>query len=95
MDYKDQHRDGPGFKMDENYPYLSWAETHFRQAAPPAPIDLSQPALSWETLASQADYDKMAALDEEYVVHKLCVPHTWHAAEMFLYYYLDSKRKAA
>jgi len=41
--------------------------------------------LSWEASASQADYEGMRAVSAEYVARRICAPHTWHAAEMFLY----------
>jgi hypothetical protein len=41
--------------------------------------------LTWEQNASQADYNSLAILDKTYVDQKLAVPHSWHAAEVFLY----------
>jgi hypothetical protein len=41
--------------------------------------------LSWEAEASQAKYAGMTRIDPKYVERRLCAPHTWHAAEMFLY----------
>jgi len=41
--------------------------------------------LTWEIQASQADYRGMAAIDPVFVKQKTSVPHTWHAAEVFLY----------
>ncbi len=38
---------------------------------------------AWE--ASQADYRGMGIIDQEYLGGRLCTPHTWHAAEVFLY----------
>ena len=37
------------------------------------------------TTASQARYQDMALVSEEFVKRKLSAPHTWHAAEVFLY----------
>ena len=39
---------------------------------------------TWEAYASQADYDGMATISQDHVKRKICVPHSWHAAEMFL-----------
>jgi len=35
--------------------------------------------------ANQADYAAPAVLDRAYLEAKLAAPHTWHAAEVFLY----------
>jgi len=43
------------------------------------------PPLTWEAHASEADYTRLALIGEEYVAARLATPHTWHAAEMFLY----------
>jgi hypothetical protein len=87
MDYKREHVEGKGFAADENYPYLAWAEAHFRQAPPPLPLNETQYPLTWEANASQADYARMKVLSPDYVAARLAAPHTWHAAEMFLYYW--------
>jgi len=67
-----------------SYPYLGWAADHFhgRKRSPVGDRDYP---LSWERNASQANYLGASALDPEYLELKLCAPHTWHAAEMFLY----------
>ncbi len=41
--------------------------------------------LTWESYASDADYNQMDILDSNLVKEKICLTHTWHAAEMFLY----------
>ena len=41
--------------------------------------------LSWEAQASQANYAGMNTIAQQYETEKRCVPHTWHAGEMFLY----------
>jgi hypothetical protein len=75
------------FSHDMKYPYLTWAEAHLLGDEPP--LDLAGPSspLTWETEASQADYNGMAIIDPAFVTRKQCMPHTWHAAEMFLYLY--------
>ncbi len=87
MDYKEQHVDGPRFgeRSRERYPYLGWAEDHF-YGEPPGEIGggLEYP-LTWESYASEADYPSMSVVSNEYARRKMCAPHTWHAAEMFLY----------
>jgi hypothetical protein len=41
--------------------------------------------MSWEIDASQAKYPEIAPLSEEYAKNKCGAPHSWHAAEMFMY----------
>jgi hypothetical protein len=41
--------------------------------------------LTWEQHASQARYEGMKIVAEEFVRQRLAAPHTWHAAEVFLY----------
>ena len=67
-----------------DYPYLDWAWDHF-YGENAGLIGSRDYPLSWEAKASQAHYDGMAVLSQEYTDQKICVPHTWHAAEMFLY----------
>ena len=67
------------------YPYLTWAEAHFFGRPPPWQLAGPSYPLTWEAQASQADYDGMARISPEFAAAKLCMPHTWHAAEMFLY----------
>jgi hypothetical protein len=87
MDYREQHVDGPRFseELGRLYPYLTWAEAHFYNAEPPFHLVNSDYPLSWEAQASQATYAGMAPISERHVTAKRCVPHTWHAGEMFLY----------
>jgi hypothetical protein len=69
----------------ELYPYLTWAEAHFFGQTPPWQLAGPSYPLTWEAQASQADYDGMARISPKFTAAKLCMPHTWHAAEMFLY----------
>jgi hypothetical protein len=86
MDYNRDHVAGSRLGADQNYPYLSWAESHFYQDEPPMPVDDTQYPLSWEAHASQADYEGMNIISPAFTALKLAVPHTWHAAEMFFYF---------
>ncbi len=85
-DFKDQHADSGRFGLgdNQNWPYLVWAEDHFYNEKKGWISNQDYP-LSWESNASQADYQGMKILGQVYVDQKLSVPHTWHAAEMFLY----------
>jgi hypothetical protein len=83
MDYKDAHVPGDADDRD-NYPYLGWACDHFHQTKR-SPISNRDYPLTWEARASQADYEAIRALSPEYTRRRLAAPHTWHAAEVFLY----------
>ncbi len=93
MDHKEAHVDGPPFdeKAKELYPYLGWAEAHFHKWPPPVTYSEDQYPMTWEAHASQANYEGMALISQEYVDRRICAPHAWHAAEMFLYF-LDEQQ---
>ncbi len=85
MDYRDEHVGQPGFdsRGRQPYPYLGWASDHFYRKAPVLPA-VGFP-LSWEARASEADYTGMTLVSPAYTQQRISAPHTWHAAEMFLY----------
>jgi hypothetical protein len=93
MDYRSQHVDGERFseKALALYPYLNWAEAHFHGAEPPEPLSGLHPPLTREGAASEAEYWRLNPLASEGIIpaeqarDRICTPHTWHAAEMFLY----------
>ena len=93
MDYRRQHVDGERFseKALALYPYLNWAEAHFHNAEPPESLDIQSPPLTREGAGSEADYWRLHSLARAGVIpvrqagDRMCRPHTWHAAEMFLY----------
>jgi hypothetical protein len=87
MDYRDAQVGKAGFDSHgrQLYPYLGWASDHFYRKTPVVPA-LGFP-LSWEAHASEANYAGMAVVDPAYVKERISAPHTWHAAEMFLYLY--------
>jgi len=66
------------------YPYISWAQDHYFGRKNNALSNRDYP-LTWEIQASAADYPGMAVINEVYVKEKTATPHTWHAAEVFLY----------
>jgi hypothetical protein len=68
---------------DLDYPYLTWARAHYGSRAV-GPISDRDYPLTWEANASQAAYQGMRLIDERFFKSKICAPHTWHAAEMFL-----------
>ncbi len=87
MAYTDAHVPGPRFeeRLVDRYPYLAWADAHFHADPPPLGLLASHYPLTWEAEASEADYAGMSAVSQEYVDRRICAPHTWHAAEAFLY----------
>jgi len=87
MDYRDRHVPGRRFGAESAalYPYLAWAEAHFHREAPPA-FDEADHPLTWEGRGSEAEYQRMAVVSARHVAERQCTPHTWHAAEMFLYF---------
>lgn len=95
MDYRESHVAGPRFSATaaRNYPYLAWAEAHFYGEAPPAAMPEIASPLTWEGSASEAEYwrlgplERIGAVPATCVRERVCYPHTWHAAEMFLYYW--------
>lgn len=86
-DYKDQHIGERCFEGDVgvNYPYLTWAEAHFYGDAPPMHLLGAKTPLTWEAQASQAEYWRMREIASELETERIAAPHTWHAAEAFLY----------
>jgi hypothetical protein len=87
-DYKDTYMPGTidageDWKHDR-YPYIGWAADHFHHKKR-NPISSRDYPLIWEIKASQARYQGMKIIDGIYVMQKTAVPHTWHAAEVFLY----------
>jgi hypothetical protein len=92
MDFRERHVRGAPFGSDSaaNYPYLAWAEAHFHGwPAPslncPGTVAGGVSPLTWEAHASEANYERMGIVGEEYVRLRLSTPHTWHAAEVFLF----------
>lgn len=93
MDYRDQHLPGRDADDRSNYPYLGWACDHFH-GTKKSPISNRDYPLTWESHASQANYAGLRALDPVYEDQKLAAPHTWHAAEVFLYLLAEARRAA-
>ncbi|MBR2024504.1 MAG: hypothetical protein IKA02_01705 [Clostridia bacterium] len=86
MDKKEVEVDTPyNNEYDEKYPYLSWARYHFNgDEIDEKLLEIKYP-MSWEIDASQAIYENIAPLSQNYADNKCAAPHSWHAAEMFLY----------
>jgi hypothetical protein len=88
MDYKDQHVPGDRFNAEalRNYPYLNWAEAHFYGEPPPEQIDVDACPLTREVHSSEAIYSRSALVNPDWVKQRWSSPHTWHGAEIFLYF---------
>jgi len=84
--YKDSYMSGTVDAKDKNdyYPYLGWAADHFH-GLKRNPVSNRDYPLTWEIRASQANYEGMRIIDSQYTVQRNATPHTWHAAEIFLY----------
>jgi len=93
MDYRSEHVDGERFseKTLALYPYLNWAEAHFYGAPPPESLARPRPPLTREGAGSEAEYWRLKPLARQGIIpadqaeNRMCSPHTWHAAEMFLH----------
>jgi hypothetical protein len=68
-----------------NYPYLSWAEAHYWYSSPPPLPTTDTFPQTWEANASEADYGKMEIVGSDWAKARVSGPHSWHAAEAFLY----------
>ena len=84
MDYKDQHVAGKDSDDRGAYPYLGWACDHFH-GTKKSPLSNRDYPLTWEERASEARYEGLKIISPALVKKRLSLPHTWHAAEAFLY----------
>ena len=84
MAYRDSYVKGQDANDRGPYPYLGWACDHFHGTRA-SPISNRDYPLTWEQEASQVRYEGMKVIAEEFVRQRLATPHTWHAAEVFLY----------
>ena len=71
-------------KYDEKYPYLTFARWHFENKEPSEEYIEPKYPMSWEIEASEAIYESIAPLSENYSRNKCAAPHSWHSAEMLL-----------
>lgn len=82
--YRDTYVPGKDANDGGPYPYLGWACDHFHGTKSSPLSDRDYP-LTWEQRASQAKYEGMRIISDRYTEQRLAAPHTWHAAEAFLY----------
>lgn len=93
-EFRESHVETPRFAGEaaERYPYLPWAEAHFYREPPPPLASGWRCPLTWESRAAESEVwrlqplVKLGLLPPEHLTERRCAPHTWHAAEMFLYY---------
>ena len=71
---------------DLAWPYLMWARSHYYNDFNAPWVDHDYP-LSWEQGGTSAFFEGMLVLSEKAVEDKICYPHVWTAAEMFLKLY--------
>jgi hypothetical protein len=90
MDYRDTYVKSTD-AGSLSYPYLNWACDHFH-GLKRSPIGNRDYPLTWEKDASAANYAGMTVIADQYRQQRLASPHTWHAAEIFLYL-LEQKSK--
>lgn len=83
-EYQKADINGQPIIAGDKYPYLGWASSHYAGTKGGKLSDRDYP-LTWEAHASEARYEGMRKVAPEYVTLKICAPHTWHAAEAFLY----------
>ncbi|WP_373497170.1 hypothetical protein [Aquiflexum sp.] len=83
MDYKDFHKPVEGWRND-SYPYIGWARDHF-YGLKQSPITAVDYPLTWEIGASQANYEGIRIVNDNYTNASCAAPHTWHTSEIFLY----------
>jgi hypothetical protein len=89
MDYRDSYVAGSDSPDRGAFPYLGWACDHFH-GTKNGPISIRDYPLTWEKGASQANYENLKVIDPLLATLKLSTPHTWHAAEAFLYLLVES-----
>ena len=76
---------------DLAWPYLMWARSHYYNDFNAPWADHDYP-LSWEQGGTSAFFEGMHVLSEKAVEDKICYPHVWTAAEMFLKLYEYEKK---
>ena len=78
-DFRFNYKDSP-------FPYLHWARAHYYSNFK-APFNQQQYPLSWEKRGGSAHFEGMHVISDKAVGERICYPHAWTAAEMFLKLY--------
>ena len=71
---------------DSPFPYLQWARSHYYNNNNAA-FNNQQYPLSWEKRGGSAHFEGMRIVSEKATESRICYPHVWTAAEMFLKLY--------
>jgi len=71
---------------DSPFPYLQWARSHYYGNTKAAFNDQRYP-LSWEKRGGSAHFEGMHIVSDKAAEERICYPHAWTAAEMFLKLY--------
>jgi len=67
------------------FPYLTWACDHTHRTKH-GPISDQNWPLTFEVFGSRANHENVGRrVDQRYAFSKIVAPHSWHAAEVFLY----------
>ena len=74
----------PSLTPSAKFPYLAWGQFHCIGKGTVYLNNALYP-LSWESDASQADYQKITVVDDYFVNAKTSPTHTWCASELFMY----------
>ena len=78
-DFKFNYKDSP-------FPYLQWARSHYYNNHNAA-FNWQNYPLSWEKRGGSAHFEGMSIISKNAVEERICYPHLWTAAEMFLKLY--------
>ena len=73
---------------DSPFPYLQWARAHYYNNTNAA-FNGQQYPLSWEKRGGSAHFEGMHIISDKAVEERICYPHAWTAAEMFLKLYVE------
>ena len=81
---KDEKEKSPEHLLSNEYPYLSFAERHTIKSGT-LPINENYYPLSYETSASNANYENYKGIDDYMITIETSPLHTWSASELLLY----------
>ena len=77
-------KDKSPYQLSEEYPYLSYAANH-KMHNSTIPMNENSYPLSWESYASQANYDNYFEIDRIMNYSKISPLHSWSASELLLW----------
>ena len=77
-------KDNNPYQVSEEYPYLSYAANH-KMNNSIIPLNENNYPLTWESYASQANYENYYTLDKVMSYSKTSPIHSWSASELLLW----------